>query len=540
VTAEDFHGDGRDGEVAIVWTHGELGDRPLATLAEHVEQLDLEGGLPRQTFLSRHRGAAQLTVRGHPAATSGICSLSQAPTLRRAGAVHPGLLLLVTVPELEPGLSQDALDGAGRTAEPVADATHADPVLVQLDDLVSVEVRSFRGHVYNLQTETGWYAAGGILTHNCRSTTVPVLKSWKELGIPLKEARASTRASFSGQVPGKTTYGSWLKGQPVQVQDHVLGKGRAQLFRRGVVPMEKFIDRRYRPLSLRQLEDLESKLAGTAIKVPKPKAPRPAPRVRKPKPPPPAQNASGQEILERVRGDKRLGEIEVQRQRLRVQMQKAKQLPSGEERWGFEDRITNNIHRLDLEETRIIKSHIKVMDPVAYTLEEGYALGREGKAIMEAGEDAHKFVSSVTSRRTLAPDTKLRSKYHQRASGKSRAYQNGRDNQWMRKSDSASAYVHEIGHNVEIQSTSITKRAQEMLKARASKDPKGLRPVRPGSREKAWHDEFLEPYMGKHYPDGATELVSMGLEYLYREPMTLLRRDPDYFVWLLDTLRGVA
>jgi hypothetical protein len=95
-----------------------------------------------------------------------------------------------------------------------------------------------------------------------------VLKSWKELGIKLKDAPPGTRASMNGQVAARTTYPEWLRKQPIAVQEEALGVGRAALFRRGVVPIERFVDRRYNPLNLRQLEELEERLAGTAVRVP--------------------------------------------------------------------------------------------------------------------------------------------------------------------------------------------------------------------------------------------------------------------------------
>jgi SPP1 gp7 family putative phage head morphogenesis protein len=67
----------------------------------------------------------------------------------------------------------------------------------------------------------------------CRSTTVPVVRSWKELGIDLDEASEGTRASMNGQVAEKTTYGAWLKKQPASVQKDVLGKKRYQMFKEG-------------------------------------------------------------------------------------------------------------------------------------------------------------------------------------------------------------------------------------------------------------------------------------------------------------------
>lgn len=95
---------------------------------------------------------------------------------------------------------------------------------------------------------------------NCRCVRLPVLKSWKELGIDLQEAPAGTRASMDGQVPESVNYGRWLKGQDSETQDEILGPGKAALFRRGTVSIDRFIDSRNRPLTLGQLERLESKL----------------------------------------------------------------------------------------------------------------------------------------------------------------------------------------------------------------------------------------------------------------------------------------
>lgn len=87
---------------------------------------------------------------------------------------------------------------------------------------------------------------------NCRSTIVPVLKSWKELGIKLKEAPESTRAAMNGQVPDRLSYNQWLKKQSTETQNDILGVGKARLFRSGEA-VDKFVDSNYRPLTLAQL-----------------------------------------------------------------------------------------------------------------------------------------------------------------------------------------------------------------------------------------------------------------------------------------------
>jgi len=46
---------------------------------------------------------------------------------------------------------------------------------VSLDNVVNIEMRDFSGHVYNLETEAGFYIANGVVTHNCRCAWLPVI-----------------------------------------------------------------------------------------------------------------------------------------------------------------------------------------------------------------------------------------------------------------------------------------------------------------------------------------------------------------------------
>lgn len=88
----------------------------------------------------------------------------------------------------------------------------------------------------------------------CRSTTTPVLKSWKELGIDLKEAPPGTRASMNGQVPATETYTTWLRRQPRSVQRDILGPARLKAFDDGTVTsMGDLLGPTGQPLTLDQL-----------------------------------------------------------------------------------------------------------------------------------------------------------------------------------------------------------------------------------------------------------------------------------------------
>ncbi|WP_157802023.1 minor capsid protein [Brevirhabdus pacifica] len=91
---------------------------------------------------------------------------------------------------------------------------------------------------------------------SCRSSVVPVLKSWREMG--LKGLPESTRASMNGQVPADQTYSTWLRKQSVAFQNEVLGVKKATLFRRGSVDLDRFVDRAGNELTLDELRKRES------------------------------------------------------------------------------------------------------------------------------------------------------------------------------------------------------------------------------------------------------------------------------------------
>lgn len=73
--------------------------------------------------------------------------------------------------------------------------------------------------------------------HQCRSTVVPVTKSWRELGINAKDKRLGGRSfrdvqsGISGRLPDRPNYPQWLRRQPREVQVKVLGERRTRLLR---------------------------------------------------------------------------------------------------------------------------------------------------------------------------------------------------------------------------------------------------------------------------------------------------------------------
>lgn len=96
------------------------------------------------------------------------------------------------------------------------------------------------------------------LHHRCRSTTTPVTKSWREMGLNRDELSPGQRAAMDGEVPADTTFDQWLQGQATKVQKNVLGKSRMKLWREGNLDLGDFVSTDNRVLTLDELRMQES------------------------------------------------------------------------------------------------------------------------------------------------------------------------------------------------------------------------------------------------------------------------------------------
>lgn len=104
-----------------------------------------------------------------------------------------------------------------------------------------------------------WLGGPGRAHWNCRSSSVNITKSLRDLGIDMEDISASsTRASMDGQVPEDTTYADWIKRQPAARQDEVLGPARGALLRRGGLEMKDLYDHRGRYLKLDELRERDA------------------------------------------------------------------------------------------------------------------------------------------------------------------------------------------------------------------------------------------------------------------------------------------
>ncbi|MCC6328980.1 MAG: hypothetical protein IT174_10720 [Acidobacteria bacterium] len=116
---------------------------------------------------------------------------------------------------------QNSVEAAGSDIEFCRDFLNRHSVNVSLDRVVKVSRYFYRGHVFNLETSTGYYIANGIVTHNCRCNIIAVID-----GVE-REPR--------------TTAGEWFHGQPADVQEKILGKDALAAYKRGDVDLSDFV-----------------------------------------------------------------------------------------------------------------------------------------------------------------------------------------------------------------------------------------------------------------------------------------------------------
>ena len=101
---------------------------------------------------------------------------------------------------------------------------------------------------------------------NCRSTIVPLLKSWDELSKTKspelkkkiakleKQIPESTRASMGGPVSEKLNYQQWFDRQPEATQLDILGPKKLEIYNRGNLSFRAMIDQQGNPLTIAELE----------------------------------------------------------------------------------------------------------------------------------------------------------------------------------------------------------------------------------------------------------------------------------------------
>jgi len=112
----------------------------------------------------------------------------------------------------------------------------------------------------------------GLLDEFTRNNKLKRVSSRKKLPRGFKgrfDKFARKRAKqLTGNVPASMSYQDWLKTQSPAFQDQILGKTKGQLFRQGGLTLDKFVDKRFNPVTISQLRTLNQEAFKKAGLVP--------------------------------------------------------------------------------------------------------------------------------------------------------------------------------------------------------------------------------------------------------------------------------
>ena len=166
---EQFHGDGsaRNSNVDVVLVDGELRDRFIAQFEELFGKRTFSASQLGQRVLPDARFVDQFGRRSFASTSSSVSGARELAALLGCEAFEAQGTLGTTAADTRSLSSDDATDGVSIDAKA---GTYRDRALassVRFSNVTSKRVYDFSGHVHNLQTTHSWYAANGIVAHNC-------------------------------------------------------------------------------------------------------------------------------------------------------------------------------------------------------------------------------------------------------------------------------------------------------------------------------------------------------------------------------------
>lgn len=265
-TPEDFHGDGTYGEVEIVLVNRLSWDKVKSGLNKQIIDKEFPATSGINSTLSGLSPSEEFSMVGLSPSDSFMRRSGESEALLGGSFSHSDKHSVADTANTNTVLSENAYDWVTRNADNLSDFNWSDAVGVELDDVVDLvfSEADFCGHVYNLENEQNWYLANGIIAHNCRSTTAPVISSEFDF-LDAGAKRAAKGADGGTQVSADTTYYEFLKQQPAWFQDQALGPVRGKIFRNSGISPEEFrvisVDGFGNPLTLKQMAELDKRVA---------------------------------------------------------------------------------------------------------------------------------------------------------------------------------------------------------------------------------------------------------------------------------------
>jgi len=162
----NFHSDWFGSQIAIIRTNRKLWNGRNIPNDKHFGESNFVGRLFADC-LPCPRGHTLLFESFYPASGSLMSSRSLPLPLDRSHLAGTQQTSFAMAADLDISFHQALVDGRAPDTEFVRQFILGFSGEIFLDEIISIERKTFHGYVYNLQTEKGFYVANGIITHNC-------------------------------------------------------------------------------------------------------------------------------------------------------------------------------------------------------------------------------------------------------------------------------------------------------------------------------------------------------------------------------------
>jgi len=177
VAPEYLHGDGRfcDGDIDVIAPDSFLNDGLDAMPSEAVRQAWLAGADTNVPPLPGIRPLAEAFLCAAATADRIMGGRRESLAFSRRGLSHPQEHGLAAGAGADTGLQETAPDGLAVALTQLSKGVFRNARSVHFADVASIELKSFTGHVYDLQTFSSLYTCNGLVASNCRCAIVPVV-----------------------------------------------------------------------------------------------------------------------------------------------------------------------------------------------------------------------------------------------------------------------------------------------------------------------------------------------------------------------------
>lgn len=556
-----FHGDAArfDGDVDVVATHRELGRDHCAAICQNRNGGDFFGRLVRQAPLLALRDFDAMLLGLRLAAYGRVCGVREAEAILSGRVPHTDVHRLASVTLADPDLAEPSNNGAACDAHLLSYGLDRFAAFVHLDEVVGFDRKFYSGHVYDLQTASGAYVADGLIVHNCRCHWEPVFAD-VDLNTALNEVRPYPKPSPASILGQSRDFDKWLQGQPTGQQLDFFGsRVKQQAWKTGALRLDQMSSPTGRVLSDQEILTKLGKAQAKAVTQGTPLAKSLPPIVQAP--PDVAAHAPPE-----VPTPATLTASSAEPGSLRAKLLDATASEAADIDAAIADldAYAKSIsgYGSNMTEAEFDAAWVKYGNRSKAVLERQRALAERGRALVQTPDPSGPFrlydpfgdkVTEAKNAKAIEAERFLRSIISKDAgvnielsvfklTENTRAfYTDGAIH--VSQNQGVSTYVHEMAHAIEQQTGWVAEARRFILSRSKNEALKKLSDLYPdagyGPNEWAFEDKFRNAYMGRWYAKGeATEIISMGLQWMYEDAVGFARQDPEYFDFITKLIRG--